>query len=74
MIPLTGACIIAIAAFLSGGVLATFAMLVIGIRKADRACLSEAPGTALGAVTRSVLGGAYQHGCPGHYAGREEAD
>jgi hypothetical protein len=68
------ACIIAIAAFLSGGVAAVFTMLVVGIHKADRACLSQAPSTALGAVTRSVLGGAYHRGCLGNHAGHEESD
>jgi hypothetical protein len=51
------ACIIAIAAFLSLIAAVVFVMLVIGIHKGDRgAHLSDAPGTALDALTRSVLG------------------
>jgi hypothetical protein len=50
-------CIIAIAAFLSVAAAAVFVMLVIGIRKGDRARhLSDAPDTALDALTRSFLG------------------
>ena len=50
-------CIIALAAFLSVTVAAVFVMLVIGIRKGDRARhLSDAPDTALDALTRSFLG------------------
>jgi hypothetical protein len=49
--------IIAIAAFLSVIVAVVFVMLVIGIRKGDRARhLSDAPDTALDALTRSFLG------------------
>jgi hypothetical protein len=49
--------IIAIAAFLSFAVTVVFVMLVIGIRRGDRARhLSDAPGTALDALTRSFLG------------------
>ena len=51
------ACIIAIAAFLSVAAAVVFVMLVIGIRKGDRARhLSDAPDTALDALTRSFLG------------------
>ena len=51
------ACIIAIAAFLSVIVAVVFIMLVIGIRKGDRARhLSDAPDTALDALTRKFLG------------------
>jgi hypothetical protein len=51
------ASIIAIAAFLSVTVAVVFVMLVIGIHKGDRARhLSDAPDTALDALTRSVLG------------------
>jgi hypothetical protein len=50
-------CIIAIAAFLSVIAAIVFVMLVIGIRKGDRARhLSDAPDTALDALTRSFLG------------------
>ena len=49
--------IIAIAAFLSVIVAVVFVMLVIGIRKGDRARrLSDEPDTALDALTRSFLG------------------
>ena len=51
------ACIIAIAAFLSVIAAVVFVMLVIGIRKGDRARhLSEAPESVLDALTRSFLG------------------
>ena len=50
-------CIIAIAAFLSVIAVVVFILLVIGIRKGDRARhLSDAPDTALDALTRSFLG------------------
>jgi hypothetical protein len=50
-------CIIAIAAFLSVIAATVFVILVIGIRKGDRARhLSDAPDTALDALTRSFLG------------------
>ncbi len=46
-----------LAAFLSGAVAGVFAMLVIGIRRGDRARrLADNPGTHLDALTRSVLG------------------
>ncbi len=51
------ACVIAIAAFLSVIAAVVFVMLVIGIRKGDRAGrLSDAPDSALDALTRSFLG------------------
>lgn len=51
------ATIIAIAAFLSVSVAVVFVMLVIGIRRGDRARhLSDAPDTALDAFTRNFLG------------------
>ena len=63
---------IAIAAFLSGGVAAVFVMLVIGIRKGDRVRhLYDAPDTPLDALTRSVLGAGARHGCP---AGRSDCE
>jgi hypothetical protein len=49
--------IIVIAAFLSVSAAAVFVLLVIGIRRGDRARhLSDAPDTALDALTRSFLG------------------
>jgi hypothetical protein len=51
------ATIIAIAAFLSVGAAVVFGMLIIGIRRGDRARhLSDRPDTALDALTRSFLG------------------
>jgi hypothetical protein len=51
------ATIIAVAAFLSVSATVVFAVLVIGIRKGDRARhLSDAPDTALEAFTRCFLG------------------
>jgi len=47
--------VIAITAFLAGGAIAVFAMLVIGIRKADRPRCGPARGTALDAATRATL-------------------
>jgi hypothetical protein len=48
--------IIAIAAFLSVIASVVFVMLVIGIHRGDRARhLSDAPGTALDAITRTFL-------------------
>ena len=50
-------CVIAIAAFLSVIVAVVFVMLVIGIRKGDRARhLTDAPDTVLDALTRKFLG------------------
>jgi hypothetical protein len=52
-----GACVIAMAASLSVIAAVIFVMLVIGIRKGDRARrLSDAPDTSLDAFTRSFLG------------------
>lgn len=49
--------VIAIAAFLAITAAAVFVLLVIGIRRGDRARhLSDAPRTALDALTRSILG------------------
>jgi hypothetical protein len=51
------ATIIAIAAFLSVSAAVVFVLLVIGIRKGDRARhLSDAPDTGLDALARSFLG------------------
>lgn len=55
--------IIAIAAFLSLTAVVVFVMLVIGIHKGDRARrLSDAPSTAMEALTRSFLGVGIRHG------------
>ena len=52
-----GAWIIAIAVFLSVITAIVFVVLVIGIRKGDRARhLSDGPETVLEAITRSFLG------------------
>ena len=66
-------CMIAIAAFLSGGVAAVFVMLVIGIRKSDRVRhLYDAPDTPLDALTRSILGAGAHHDCPADRSDYEE--
>jgi hypothetical protein len=49
--------ILVLAVFLSGAAAGVFVMLVIGIRRGDRAHhLADEPGTRLDALTRSVLG------------------
>lgn len=49
--------VIAIAVFISGGVISTFAILVAGIRGDDRAGnLTSVPRTRAAAVTRWLLG------------------
>jgi hypothetical protein len=48
--------ILVLAVFLSGAIASVFVMLVIGIRRGDRARLTDEPGTHLDAMTRSVLG------------------
>jgi len=49
--------ILAIAVFLSGAVLGFLALLIVGIRKGDRAQhLADTPHTHVEAVTRRVLG------------------
>ena len=50
-----GAWMLVLAVFLSGAVITVFLMLVIGIRRGDRAQLTDEPGTRLDALTRSVL-------------------
>jgi hypothetical protein len=52
-----------LAVFLSGAVAGVFVMLVIGIRRGDRARLTAEPGTYLDAMTRSVLGIGVRTGC-----------
>ena len=44
-----------LAVFLSGAVAGVFTVLVISIRRGDRAHLADEPGTHLDALTRSVL-------------------
>ena len=53
-----------LAVFLSGAVAGVFTVLVIGIRRGDRARLADEPGTHLDALTRSVLGVGVRTGCP----------
>lgn len=49
--------LIVVAAFISGGVISTLAILIIGIRSDDRARnLTSVPRTHAQAVTRRVLG------------------
>ena len=58
-------CILALAVFLSGAVSGIFTILVIGIRRGDRARhLADDPGTHLDALTRNVLGVGVRPGCP----------
>ena len=52
-----------LAVFLSGAVAGVFILLVIGIRRGDRAHLTDAPATHLEAMTRSVLGVGVRTGC-----------
>jgi hypothetical protein len=64
--------ILALAVFLSGAVAGVLAMLVIGIRRGDRARhLADEPGTHLDAVTRSMLGVGVRTDCP---AGNDQAE
>jgi hypothetical protein len=53
-----------LAVFLSGAVAGVFTVLVIGIRRGDRAHLADEPATRLDALTRSVLGVGVRTGCP----------
>ncbi len=54
-----------LAVFLSGAAAGVFVMLVIGIRRGDRARhLADEPGTRLDALTRSVLGVGVRTSCP----------
>jgi hypothetical protein len=49
--------ILALAVFLAGAVLGFLALLIVGIRKGDRAGhLADAPHTHVEAITRRVLG------------------
>jgi uncharacterized membrane protein len=64
--------ILALAVFLSGAVAGVLAMLVIGIRRGDRARhLADEPGTHLDAVTRSMLGVGVRTDCS---AGNNQAE
>jgi len=57
--------ILALSVFLSGAVAGVFVMLVIGIRRGDRADhLADEPGTHVDALTRGVLGVGVRTGCP----------
>ena len=61
-----------LAVFLSGAVAGIFTVLVIGIRRGDRAHhLTDEPGTHLDALTRSVLGVGVRTGCPTGNSGAE---
>jgi hypothetical protein len=51
------AAILALAVFLAGAVLGFLLVIIIGIRRGDRArCLADAPRTRAEAITRRVLG------------------
>ena len=61
-----------LAVFLSGAVAGVFVLLVIGIRRGDRARhLTDGPGTRLDAITRSVLDVGVRTGCPAGNSGAE---
>jgi hypothetical protein len=61
-----------LAVFLSGAVAGVFVVLVIGIRKADRAHhLTNDPGTYLDALTRRILGVGVRTGCSAGNSGAE---
>lgn len=65
--------ILVLAGFLSGVVAGVFVVLVIGIRRGDRAHhLADGPGTPLDALTRSVLGVGVRTSCPAGNSGAEE--
>lgn len=65
--------VIAIAAFLAGGVSAIFLVLVIGIHKGDRArCLPDAQNTPLDTFTRTTLGARTWPSIPAAPSDREE--
>ena len=57
--------ILTLTVFLSGAVSGALAMLVIGIRRGDRARhLADQPGTRLDAITRNLLGVGVRNGFP----------
>jgi hypothetical protein len=65
--------VIAITAFLVGVASAIFLMLVIGIRKGDRArCLPDAQNTPLDTITRTMLGARTWPSIPAARSDREE--
>ncbi len=64
--------ILALTVFLSGAVPGVLAMLVIGIRRGDRARhLADQPGTRLDAITRHLLGVGVRTACS---AGNDRAE
>jgi len=64
--------ILILALLLSGAVAGVFVVLVIGIRRGDRAHhLADGPSTRLDAITRSVLGVGVRTGCPTGNSGAE---
>jgi hypothetical protein len=64
--------ILVLAVFLSGAVAGVFVVLVVGIRRGDRAHhLADEPSTRLDAITRSVLGVGVRTGCPTACSGTE---
>ena len=64
--------ILALAVFLSGAVAGVLVMLVIGIRRGDRAHhLADEPGTHVDALTRRMLGVGVRTDCP---AGNDRAE
>ena len=64
--------ILAFAVFLSGAVAGVLVMLIIGIRRGDRARhLADEPATPVDAVTRRMLGVGVRTGCP---AGNDHAE
>ena len=57
--------ILALVVFLSGAVAGVLLMLVIGIRRGDRAGhLADEPATHVDALTRGMLGLGIRTGCP----------
>lgn len=66
--------VIAISAFLAGGVSAIFLMLVFGIRKGDRTRFSSsAQDTPLDTFTRTVLGTGTWPSSPAGHIDRDES-
>ena len=67
--------ILILALLLSGAVAGVFAVLVIGIRRGDRAHhLADEPGTRLDAITRIVLGVGVRPAAPQAIATPKEND
>jgi hypothetical protein len=64
--------VLALAVFLSGAVSGVLVMLVIGIRRGDRAHhLADEPDTPVDALTRRMLGVGVRTSCP---AGNDHAE